>query len=119
MRQEDALLVDYDARVEEDLLKHWKRYKLRMKVALEPRDDIGALAAFPAKVDAASWEAAPIDSGVDAIRALNQFPQGQDGVVIEDPRGPAFGVRAYLPTTSTRTLAGMRICSFERGLTLV
>jgi len=105
--QEETLLVDYDARVEEELLKHWKRYKLRMKVAMEDKSEaMSTFAAFTAKVDGASWDAAASSaSGVDALRELNPIADAQEGVIIQDPRGAAFGARAYLPSDTKRTLA--------------
>lgn len=103
--QEETLLVDYDARVKEELLKHWKRYKLRMKVAMEDKSEaFSTFAAFPAKVDGVSWSAAQVSSGVDALRELNPIADAQDGVIVEDPRGAAFGARAYLPSDAKREL---------------
>lgn len=94
-------MLDYDELVEEELLKHWKRYKLRMKVKFEDRSDsLTAFAAFSSKVEASSWDTEPVESDVDMIRSLNSVVDSSEGFVFEDPRGTEFGVRAFVPSDS-------------------
>ncbi|RLN63238.1 hypothetical protein BBP00_00004272 [Phytophthora kernoviae] len=96
---DDAFLLDYDEDVAEALQKHWKRYKLRMKLKIEDKTDAYALyAALPASVDESDGALRPPVKELDEFKALNP---GQDSVVYTDPRGDHFGVRAVVPADAT------------------
>ncbi|GMF33116.1 unnamed protein product [Phytophthora fragariaefolia] len=97
---DDAFLLDYDEGVADALAKHWKRYKLRMKLKIEDKTDAFALyASVPAAVDDAHAALPPSASALDELRALNP---GDKAVVYADPRGEHFGVRAVVPIDATR-----------------
>ncbi|KAL3668721.1 hypothetical protein V7S43_006016 [Phytophthora oleae] len=96
---DDAFLLDYDEEVAEPLMKHWKRYKLRMKVKIEDKTDAFALyATLPAVVDEEDAELSQSAQSLDELQALNC---GDNTVVYADPRGDHFGVRAIVPADAT------------------
>ncbi|KAG7397704.1 Iron-sulfur clusters incorporation protein [Phytophthora boehmeriae] len=96
---DDAFLLDYDEDVAEALRKHWKRYKLRMKLKIEDKTDVYALyAALPAAVDESDGALSPSVKELDEFKALNP---GHDSVLYTDPRGDHFGVRAVVPADAT------------------
>ncbi|KAK1945760.1 putative transferase caf-17 [Phytophthora citrophthora] len=96
---DDAFLLDYDEEVAEPLMKHWKRYKLRMKVKIEDKTDTFALyATLPAVVDEEDAALSPSVQPLDELQALNT---GDNTVVYADPRGDHFGVRAIVPADAT------------------
>ncbi|KAG1704157.1 hypothetical protein DVH05_006166 [Phytophthora capsici] len=96
---DDAFLLDYDEEVAEPLMKHWKRYKLRMKVKIEDKTDAFALyATVPAVVDEEDAALPPSVQPLDELQALNT---GDNAIVYSDPRGDHFGVRAIVPADAT------------------
>ncbi|ETN21219.1 hypothetical protein PPTG_01474 [Phytophthora nicotianae INRA-310] len=96
---DDAFLLDYDEEVAEPLMKHWKRYKLRMKVKIEDKTDAFSLyATLPALVDEEDAALTPSVKTLDELQTLNP---GDNSVVYADPRGDHFGVRAIVPTDET------------------
>ena len=106
--QDDAFLLDYDKDVADALMKHWKRYKLRMKVAIEDKTDALALyTTLPAILqDTGSLlsHEASHETVVEQLQTLWKAPQADDrAVVFADPRGHGFGVRAIVPVDATRT----------------
>ncbi|KAE9044899.1 hypothetical protein PR003_g2609 [Phytophthora rubi] len=99
---DDAFLLDYDESVAEALAKHWKRYKLRMKVKIQDKTDVYALyATLPAAVDEAGAALPPSIKALDEMQTLNA---GDETVVYADPRGEHFGVRAVVPIDATLNL---------------
>jgi transferase CAF17, mitochondrial len=105
--QHETFLLDYDASVAEELTKHWKRYKLRMKVTLEDKSDsLGTVAALPAVISSSDNSFIDGSSHVQDLLKLNERePSADHGAVFCDPRGEAFGVRAILPIAEKRTFA--------------
>ncbi|KAG7393264.1 Iron-sulfur clusters incorporation protein [Phytophthora pseudosyringae] len=96
---DDAFLLDYDEEVAEPLMKHWKRYKLRMKLKIEDKTDALSLyATLPAVVDEADAALPPSAKALDELQTLNP---GDDTVLYADPRGDHFGVRAIVPADAT------------------
>ncbi|KAG6594249.1 transferase caf17 mitochondrial-like [Phytophthora cinnamomi] len=99
---DDAFLLDYDEDVAEALAKHWKRYKLRMKLKIEDKTDAFALyATLPAAVGDAGAALSPEAKALDELQTLNP---GDETVVYADPRGVHFGVRAVVPIDATLNL---------------
>lgn len=88
-------------------MKHWKRYKLRMKLRLEDKsDELSLFATMPASVASDSFDYVLPENELDTFAELNGAGDAQDGrVVFSDPRGKEFGVRAILPVSETRTRA--------------
>lgn len=84
-------------------MKHWKRYKLRMKLKLEDKSDEFALfATMPASVASDSFDYVLPENELDAFVQLNAVGDANDGrVIFSDPRGKEFGVRAILPVSET------------------
>ncbi|KAF1334113.1 Transferase caf17 mitochondrial-like, partial [Globisporangium splendens] len=102
--REDTFLLDYDASVSEDLMKHWKRYKLRMKVKLEDKSDVlSTYATLPASIAADdTYDYSVPENELETVLQLNSALQdAKDGVAFVDPRGKEFGVRAILPASET------------------
>ncbi|POM76037.1 mitochondrial protein [Phytophthora palmivora] len=92
---DDTFLLDYDEEVAESLMKHWKRYKLRMKLKIEDKTDAFALyATLPPVVDEADGA---LPSSVKTLDELQTLNPGDNTVVYADPRGDHFGVRAIVP----------------------
>ncbi|KAH7484465.1 hypothetical protein PRIC1_003772 [Phytophthora ramorum] len=98
---DDAFLLDFDEEVAEPLLKHWKRYKLRMKIKIEDKTDALALYSTVPAVDEAD---AAIHPSVKVLGELQMLNAGEDAVVYADPRGEHFGVRAIVPADATLNL---------------
>ncbi|TYZ62331.1 hypothetical protein PybrP1_009355 [[Pythium] brassicae (nom. inval.)] len=99
--QTDTFLLEYDEGVQDDLLKHWKRYKLRMKVTLEDKsDELAVFATLPASVapDDLFDYVVPKDE-LATVLQLNALDAAlaRGGAIFTDPRGKDFGVRAILP----------------------
>jgi len=109
---DDAFLLDYDESVAEPLMKHWKRYKLRMKLKIEDKTDAFQLyATLPAVVDEADAALQPSAKALDELQTLNPC---DDALVYTDPRGELFGVRAVIPADATcKEKALLWICSSE------
>ncbi|KAJ0410385.1 hypothetical protein P43SY_002717 [Pythium insidiosum] len=117
----ETFFLDYDAAVETELTKHWKRYKLRMKVTLEDKSsDFATYAALPAAIaqtdftDFATYAALPAAIAQTDFTCVTPTPTVDDvlsrnsreasaahGAVFRDPRGDSLGVRAILPTNDT------------------
>ncbi|DAZ99659.1 TPA: hypothetical protein N0F65_001896 [Lagenidium giganteum] len=98
--KDDVFYLDYDASVEEDLLKHWKRYKLRLKVKLEDRSaDFKTYSTLPALIDNDSH--AMISDAADAteLAALNGAIEPEEGAIFADPRGDVFGSRVIISSS--------------------
>jgi hypothetical protein len=89
--------LDYDESVEPELLNHWKRYKLRMKVTLDDKSDtLSVLSIMPSIVS----EKLEASVQVDTILKLNEaFIDKSDEAIFVDPRTPALGVRAIVANT--------------------
>lgn len=113
-RQTDTFLLEYDEGVQEDLLKHWKRYKLRMKVTLEDKsDDFAVFATLPASIAAGgSFDYVEAEDELATVLELNALDDvlARGGAIFSDPRSKAFGVRAILPTGDTCALCGPHCC---------
>ncbi|CAH0482579.1 unnamed protein product [Peronospora belbahrii] len=95
----DAFLLEYHEAVAESLMKHLKRYKLRMKVKIEDKTDAFALyVTLPALVG--EENVACCSSSVEALDEIQAMNVGDNhnAVVYADPRGDCFGIRAILPT---------------------
>jgi folate-binding Fe-S cluster repair protein YgfZ len=104
--QEDTFLLDYDESVSEDLMKHWKRYKLRMKVKLEDKSDVlSTYATLPALISADdTCDYSVLENELETVLQINSALQdAKDGIAFVDPRGKEFGVRAILPASETCT----------------
>lgn len=82
------------------------RYKVRMKVKMEDQSDkYAAYAALPAAVTAIGNGYEVAQSTAQALETLqkrNEFAQTTDGVLYQDPRDEAFGVRAIIPSSEKR-----------------
>ncbi|CAI5744197.1 unnamed protein product [Peronospora destructor] len=92
---DDAFLLDYDEEVEEQLMKHLRRYKLRMKVKIQDKTDVFSLyTTLPALI---SEEDSPIPPSVKILDELQTINTGDNAVIYTDPRGEHFGVRAIVP----------------------
>lgn len=100
-------MLDYDEGVQEDLMKHWKRYKLRMKLKLEDKSDaLSLFATMPASVASDSFDYVLPQNELDTFAQLNAAGDTQDDrVIFSDPRGKEFGVRAILSANEPRTRA--------------
>lgn len=106
--QTDTLLLEYDEGVQEDLLKHWKRYKLRMKLKLEDKsEELAVFATLPASIKASggSFDYVVPENELASVLQLNALEDAtaRGGAIFSDPRGREFGVRAILPTGETCT----------------
>uniref|UniRef100_A0AAV1TMV6 GCVT N-terminal domain-containing protein n=1 Tax=Peronospora matthiolae TaxID=2874970 RepID=A0AAV1TMV6_9STRA len=104
--QDDAFVLDYDKGVAGDLMKHWKRYKLRMKVAIEDKTDALALyVTLPAMLkDSGSLlrNETALGTVTEQLQKLwNASGEEGEAVVFADPRGHEFGVRAIVPVDAT------------------
>ncbi|TDH67515.1 hypothetical protein CCR75_008840 [Bremia lactucae] len=91
---DDAFLLDYDEELSISLIKHWKRYKLRMKVAIEDvTDAFKVYSTVPALVGEADTALVPSLMTLADLQSLNCGP---NTLVHADPRGEYFGVRAIV-----------------------
>jgi len=96
----ESFLLDCEAARAEDLKKRLSMYRLRSKVTIEARPDLGVAVAFG---DGAAGKLGLADAAGSA-RALD------DGVAFVDPRLAAAGARAILPSgtaAATLTEAGL------------
>ncbi|MEJ2120864.1 MAG: folate-binding protein [Alphaproteobacteria bacterium] len=96
----ERFLLDCEAARAEDLKKRLSMYRLRSKVTIEARPDLGVAVAFG---DGATGKLGLADTA-GAARALD------DGVAFVDPRLAAAGARAILPSgtaDATLTEAGL------------
>ncbi|ETV90294.1 hypothetical protein H310_14893 [Aphanomyces invadans] len=100
LRETDAFFLKVAAAVEEDMLKHLKKYKLRSKVTISAaHDHVRAHAILPSLNDSTTTAFLP-------SWAIDQNQQHSDGVVYSDPRSNWFGATAILPvSTNTSRLA--------------
>lgn len=82
------------------------RYKVRMKVKMEDQSDKYAVyAALPAAFAGSGDGYEVVQTTAQALESLqkrNAFAQTTDGVLYQDPRGEAFGVRAIIPSSEKR-----------------
>lgn len=99
---DDTFLLDFDDGVAESLAKHWKRYKLRMKITIEDvTDAYEVYATVPALVDKVDAAVVP---QVETLNHLQKLNPGDDTLIHTDPRGKHFGTRAIVPTGSSLNL---------------
>ena len=92
----NELLIDCEAERASDLKKRLTIYRLRAKVTIEARDDLGVSAIY----GMAALSAVGLADAAGSARQLD------DGVVFVDPRLSGAGARAILPTDGLdRTLA--------------
>ncbi|GLE07927.1 hypothetical protein PINS_up018756 [Pythium insidiosum] len=103
----DTFFLDYDAGVETELTKHWKRYKLRMKVTLEDKSsEFATYAALPAAISASDFASIAPTSTVDDVLNRNvREASATHGAIFRDPRSDSLGVRAILPTNETLSVS--------------
>ncbi len=91
---EGGYLIDVDAEAAPALLKRLKMYRLRAKVDIEPREDLGAAAIFSADGDPGLPECARASAGKTGA------------VVFTDPRLAALGGRLIAREESLAALQG-------------
>ncbi|TMW62882.1 hypothetical protein Poli38472_005500 [Pythium oligandrum] len=104
--ENETYLLDYDESVEQELAKHWKRYKIRMKATLEDKtNEFTSVAALPALISGDDFSYLPVGDEVENLLQQNtREPSASTGVVYRDPRGVEFGVRAIIPSNHTLNL---------------
>lgn len=106
----ESFLLDCEAARAEDLKKRLSMYRLRSKVTIEARPDLGVAVAFG---DGAAGKLGLADAAGSA-RALD------DGVAFVDPRLAEVGARAILPSGTAETtlteagLAGGSAADYDR-----
>ena len=90
LRQGDDFLLECEGERRADLMQRLKRYRLRLKIALEDETD--------------AWRVALVwgDGAEDAGHAW-----GEGAVAYADPRLPALGVRVLLPAASAKAPSGL------------
>ncbi|KAF0691961.1 Aste57867_16867 [Aphanomyces stellatus] len=94
-KEAESFFVTYDASLEDDLVKHMKKYKLRSKVSITNVDEhFRAHVALPALLPKGN-EASLLDAW-----SHEQNSKHADGVVYADPRSALLGYKAILPTST-------------------
>ena len=93
---EEGLLLDCASEGRDDLVKRLRLYRLRAKVGIAARDDLGGYA-LPGL---AALERLQLNSVPGQTRALRQ------GVVFTDPRLASLGARAILPRDEAAAFLG-------------
>ena len=90
LRQGDDFLLECEGERRADLMQRLKRYRLRLKIALEDETD--------------AWRVALVwgDGAEDAGHAW-----GEGAVAYADPRLPALGIRVLLPAASAKAPSGL------------
>ncbi|RHY25947.1 hypothetical protein DYB32_007994 [Aphanomyces invadans] len=107
LHETDAFFLKVAAAVEEDMLKHLKKYKLRSKVTISAaHDHVRAHAILPSLNDSTTTAFLP-------SWAIDQNQQHSDGVVYSDPRSNWFGATAILPVSTNTCTSCMlrRVCT--------
>ena len=79
--QGETLLLEVEASGREDFIRRLSRFRLRSKVTLAPKDD---------------WQVYAVIGGPDRERGAVEPWLG--GLAVSDPRLPAAGLRAWLPS---------------------
>lgn len=96
--QEETFWLDYDEAVDADLMKHWKRYKLRLKVKLEDKsEEFRTYAALPSLLSESGDVLSVDDGACSTLMELNGSNDPHQGAIFTDPRGAVFGTRLVLP----------------------
>lgn len=88
----DAFLIDVEAARAEEFRKKLSLYKLRAKVAIAPAEGLSVYAVL---------DPAALGLGAGGAKALGE------GMVYADPRLPALGARALLPSDEPLRAAGL------------